>query len=200
MQWDIRVDGSEMSLDPANFLLKDLVPETSLEFTLSERGSRDTHSLLTTTKKHLLCTRQQIFTKDGQKTDIRPVWCDCSTVERRFRRECFDDHECLCVMYLSKQSLYQKTQTFAKHRHTRADLSLLLVMQYVLSGLSCKSVTTSLCARSLLSISSPVLTLKRATLPDSWPVTMMFGCAVKAQTVAFDPIGLNMCAGSFDSV
>jgi len=85
-------------------------------------------------------------------------------------------------------------------RHTRAALSLLLVMQYVQSLLICKSVTTSLCARSLLSISSPVLTLKSATLPDSCPVMITFGVNVNAQTVAFEPTGLNMNSGSFDSV
>lgn len=86
-----------------------------------------------------------------------------------------------------------------KVRHTREDLSLLLVMQYVLSLLSCRSVTTSLCARSLLLTSSPVLTLNKATLPDSWPVIIILGCKVNAQTVALDPIGLNKYLGSFDS-
>ena len=87
-----------------------------------------------------------------------------------------------------------------KKRRTRAALSLLLVMQYAQSLLICRSVTTSLCARSLLSTSSPVLTLKRATLPDSCPVIITFGVNVNAQTVAFEPIGLNMYRGSFDSV
>lgn len=72
-------------------------------------------------------------------------------------------------------------------------------MQYVLSLLSCRSVTTSPCARSLLSISSPVLTLNSATLPDSCPVMMMLGCAVNAQTVALDPMGWNIYLGSLGS-
>jgi hypothetical protein len=82
----------------------------------------------------------------------------------------------------------------------RAILSLLLVMQYVRSVLSCRSVTMSLCARSLFSISSPVLTLKSATLPDSCPVMMMLGMSVKAQTVALLPMGLKKNSGSSDSV
>ena len=73
-------------------------------------------------------------------------------------------------------------------------------MQYVLSLLSCRSVTTSPCARSLLSVSSSVLTLNSATFPDSCPVMMMLGCAVNAQTVAFDPMGWNIYLGSVNSV
>lgn len=72
-------------------------------------------------------------------------------------------------------------------------------MQYVLSLLSCRSDITSPCARSLLSTSSPVLTLNNATFPDSCPVKIMLGCAVNAQTVAFDPMGWNIYLGSLDS-
>lgn len=49
----IRIDGTEMALDTANFLLKDLVPEPGLKFTLTQRGCSDIHSLLTTTQEHL---------------------------------------------------------------------------------------------------------------------------------------------------
>jgi hypothetical protein len=73
-------------------------------------------------------------------------------------------------------------------------------MKYVLSLLSWRSVTTSKCARPLLSTSSPVRTSNNAIFPDSWPVTMIPGVQVNAHTVAFDPIGWNKWTGSFDSV
>ena len=72
---------------------------------------------------------------------------------------------------------------------TRAVLSLLLVMKYVWSRLICRSVTVSMCARSLFKISSPDLTSNRDTLPDSCPVTMIPGARVNAHTVAFEPMG-----------
>lgn len=76
-------------------------------------------------------------------------------------------------------------------------------MQYDPSLLICRSVTTSLCARSLLFISSPEssldLTLNKATLPDSCPVMMTFETGVNEQTVAFEPIGLKIWRGSSDS-
>ena len=82
--------------------------------------------------------------------------------------------------------------------HTLAVLSLLLVTKYVRSGESWRSVTTSMCARSLFRTSSPVLASKRATLPDSWPVKMRVGEA-NAQTTALLPVGLKNDSGSFDS-
>ena len=48
-----RVNGTEVTLDAADFLLKDLVPEPRLELSLPERGCRDAHCILATTKKNL---------------------------------------------------------------------------------------------------------------------------------------------------
>ena len=72
-------------------------------------------------------------------------------------------------------------------------------MKYVLSGLNCKSVTVSICARSLFKTSSPVFASKSATFPDSWPVMMSDGMWAKAQTTALLPVGLKNETGSFDS-
>lgn len=116
-------------------------------------------------------------------------WCLCCIR--------FQDHQSFGIVYLISPSARLRCSSAGKH--TRADLSLLLVMQYVLSLLICRSVTTSPCARSLLSTSSPVLMLNSATFPDSCPVMMTLGVKVNAHTVAFDPMGLNICKGSCDS-
>jgi hypothetical protein len=93
----------------------------------------------------------------------------------------------------------KRRQRRAKTRRTRAVLSLLLVTKYVRSGWTCKSVTTSLCACSLLTTSSPVLASHRATFPDSCPVRIRDGSWAKVTTVALDPMGLNVNTASFDS-
>ena len=48
-----RVDRTEVTLDAADLLLQDLVPESRLELTLPERGRRDTHRVLTTTEQYI---------------------------------------------------------------------------------------------------------------------------------------------------
>src|SRR6266851_4558473 len=82
----------------------------------------------------------------------------------------------------------------------RAVLALLLVMKYVPSAESCRSVTTSMCARSFESTSSPVCASKSATLPDSWPVRISPGVYGNAHTVALLPTGWKSDAGSRFSV
>jgi len=52
-QKDSRVDRSEMALDTTNLLLKDFMPETSLELSLSRWGSRDVHGFLSTAHNDL---------------------------------------------------------------------------------------------------------------------------------------------------
>ena len=59
---------------------------------------------------------------------------------------------------------------------------------------------TSMCARSLLWTSSPVLASKSETLPDSWPVRIRPGVCANAQTTALLPVGLKNDSGSFGSV
>lgn len=78
----------------------------------------------------------------------------------------------------------------------RAVLSLLLVMKYDRSAESCRSVTTSMCARSFESTSSPERASKSATLPDSWPVRISPGMYGNAHTVALLPMGWKSDSGS----
>ena len=143
-------------------------------------------------------------TRSIMNTYIGLVGRNRCAVQRRFCGEGLDHHQVLGIMYLQAQTktrlkIRKIREQLLKRILTRADLSLLLVTQYVRSLLNCKSVITSLCARSLFSISSPDFTLKSATFPDSWPVMMTLGVGVKAQTVAFEPMGLNMNRGSLDS-
>lgn len=65
---------------------------------------------------------------------------------------------------------------------TLALLSFELVMKYVRSGLTCKSVTNPAWFFSLDSISSPFLASHSATLPDSWPERMHRSKSAKATT------------------
>jgi hypothetical protein len=52
-----RIDWTKVTLDTANFLLEDLVPESRLKFTLTPRGRSNTHRLLSTAQKHLSMNR-----------------------------------------------------------------------------------------------------------------------------------------------
>ena len=94
----------------------------------------------------------------------------------------------------------QRQNKESQRKHTRAVLSLLLVIKYERSGLNCKSVTTSICALSFDNVSSPSFQLNRATFPDSCPVTINEGVCANAQSVGFEPIGWNFDSGSFDSI
>ena len=48
-----RVDRAEVTLHATNLLLKELMPEARLELALPERGCRDAHGVLATTKQDL---------------------------------------------------------------------------------------------------------------------------------------------------
>jgi len=128
------------------------------------------------------------------RTHIRITGQNRCTIQRRFCHKGFKDLQRLSIMYLD---MLISVQSQPDHKNesvqilTRADLSLLLVIQYVLSLLNWRSVTVSPCALSLLFSSSPLFTSNNATLPDSWPVKMTPGALVNAQTVAFEPIGLK---------
>jgi len=50
---NVRVDRTEMAFDTPNLLLKHLVPEPRLEFSLAQRRRCNTHGFLTTTKQNL---------------------------------------------------------------------------------------------------------------------------------------------------
>lgn len=82
---------------------------------------------------------------------------------------------------------------------TRAVLSLLEVMRYVPSGLSCISVISPRCASSTELTSSPFFTSYLATLPFSCPVRMKSDRGPKRATVAFEPGMMISMLGVFVS-
>lgn len=136
-----RIDRSEMTLNTTDFFLEHLVPKARLKFALAKGCRSNTHGFLTSPEEHIWF-----------------IWCDSCTVQWGFCCEGFDHVEGFSIVYLHKNYLINTDVAFeANAKRALADLSLLLVMQYVLSGLICRSVTTSPCARSLLSTSSPVL-------------------------------------------
>ena len=50
---DLRVYGTEMTFDPANFFFEDKMPKASFEFALASRSGGDGHGFLTTAQKNL---------------------------------------------------------------------------------------------------------------------------------------------------
>jgi hypothetical protein len=50
---DSRIDRPEVALDTADLLFEDLMPETSLELTLAQRGRCHTHGFLSTAQQNL---------------------------------------------------------------------------------------------------------------------------------------------------
>lgn len=73
-----------MTLDAADLLLEDLVPESGLEFALPQRCRRYAHGVLTTAQQY--------------------VWlptCNRCTVQGRLRSVRFQDFQRLCFMQLS---------------------------------------------------------------------------------------------------
>lgn len=78
-----RVHGTEVTLDAANLLFKDLVPEPRLELTLPQRGSRDAHRILPTTKEN-----------------VRLAGGDRGAVQRCLSDVRFEHSECPGLVYL----------------------------------------------------------------------------------------------------
>ena len=66
----VRVDRTEVTLDPADFLLEDLVPEPGLEFTLPKRRRRHTHSILITPEKDIGLARSKRGTVQWSLGDV----------------------------------------------------------------------------------------------------------------------------------
>ena len=54
---DARVHGTEVTLDTADLLLEDLVPEPRLELALPEGRRRDAHGILTTAEQNIRLVR-----------------------------------------------------------------------------------------------------------------------------------------------
>ena len=127
-----------MAFHTTNFLFYYFMPEPCLKFALTQRCCRDTHGFLTTSQQYLYPSELIHVYPSTEATDIGAIWRECCTVQRGLCRIGFQNCEGLRFVKLRDPLgfIRQSSESSEHDRHTRAVLSLLLVMKYVRSGLS----------------------------------------------------------------
>lgn len=117
-----------MTLHTPNFFLKDLVPESCLEFPLPHRGSGDGHGFLSTSDQDLPKIRNE-DTENKARTHVWFKWGDGSTIERGFGGVRFKGCECIEVMQLTEYNHLMSHSESQRWARTLAVLSLDDVMK-----------------------------------------------------------------------
>ena len=72
----VRVDRTEVTLDPADFLFENLVPESGLKLALPERRRRDAHSILTTAEEDIRLAGSKRSTVQRRLGDVSLQYCE----------------------------------------------------------------------------------------------------------------------------